>query len=390
MITLDEAFDIVIRQAKILPAETVDLVGAPGRRLAVPVVSDINMPPFRKAAVDGFACRKTDLNRPLTLAGIIAAGKSSTSPLPPASCFKIMTGAPVPDECDTVFMVEQSRVTNDGQVIFTGEGTKTNICEKGEDFGTGETVIDKQTLIKPQHIAILAAVGYTKVPVYKRPVVSVIVTGDELVEPDRQPEGAFIRNSNGWQLIAQITKAGGTARYRGIIADRQEKLKQTIAEASAVSEIIILSGGISKGDYDYVPDALQQLGATISFREIAVQPGKPTLFARLNDTMIFGLPGNPVSTLLQFHFLVAPLIDFITGGNAVDTKELIPMGVTHTRKKAGRQSFFPVRISHGEVFPVPYNGSADIRSFAVADGVVSFGKDQVVLGKGEQVEVFIL
>ncbi|PKP16424.1 MAG: molybdopterin molybdenumtransferase MoeA, partial [Bacteroidetes bacterium HGW-Bacteroidetes-22] len=263
MISLTEAQAIVLQTTQQMPTSQVDLLTSLGRHLAVDVVSDIDMPPFRKAAVDGYACRRSELFCSLSLSGILAAGSDIPKNLPPQSCFKIMTGAQVPEASDCIFMVEQSSLTPDGKVVFTGAHTNSNICMQGEDCRTGEIVVKRNTYIEPQHIAIFASVGYTQVDVYRKPRVAVIVTGDELTEPDKKPEGSHIRNSNGWQLIAQVMKAGAEADYRGIVSDKEASLCEAISRAAATNDIILLTGGVSMGDFDFVPDVLQQLGAAI-------------------------------------------------------------------------------------------------------------------------------
>jgi len=373
-----------------MPTRKVDLLTSLGRYLAEDVISDIDMPPFRKAAVDGYACRRSELFQPLSLSGILPAGGGIPQNLPQHCCYKIMTGARVPEDSDCIFMVEQSELTSDGKIIFTGKETSANICVQGEDCKAGDIVVKRNTFIKPQHIAIFASVGYTQVEVYSKPRVAIIVTGDELTEPDIRPEGSQIRNSNGWQLITQVMSSGGEPDYRGILSDKKETLFEAISKAVTTSEIVLLTGGVSKGDFDFVPEILQTSGAEIHFKEVAVQPGRPTLFAKLRNVAIFGLPGNPVSTLIQFNLLVKPFIQKMMSGSTEENYIYLPMGILHSRKKAGRQSFFPVEISNGEVFPVRYNGSAHIRSFAGADGIVSFEKSELTIAKGQVVKMIPL
>lgn len=390
MISLTEAQQIVVQSTGLMPIEEVDLLLSLGRGLAIDVASDTDMPPFRKAAVDGFACRRVDLTSPLKIIATIAAGDNHDYTLPPGSCCKIMTGARVPAAYDCIFMVEQSRVDDEGFAVFTGNATSMNICEKGEDCLKDEIILRRNTLLEPQHIAILASVGKTRVPVYRQPRVSVIVTGNELVEPGTPVSATTIRNSNGWQLLAQIIKAGAIPDYRGIVADDPALLTHTIRQACEESEIVLLTGGVSMGDFDYVPNVLHQLGARILFREMAVQPGKPTLFAQVGPTAVFGLPGNPVSTLIQFHMLVYGYIQAMMGLSGHERSAVLAMGVDHGRKKSERQSFFPVTIREGMVYPVHYNGSAHIRSFAEADAIASFAPGVLLLGKGDPIKVHFL
>lgn len=387
MITLAQARKIVVDEASLMPVERVTLPEALHRCLAEEVIADMDMPPFRKAAVDGYACRRSDLGQSLKSIGTAAAGKSPFTTLTPGVCLKIMTGAAVPRGADTIIMVEQTTINPDGEVVFHGETSSPNICERGEDCLRGEVLIAKNTLVAPHHIAIMAMAGNHNPLVYKRPRVAVVVTGDELVEPHQIPGETAIRNSNGWQLIAQIAGVGALADYRGIVPDNFALLRDTIRQAADDADLVILTGGVSLGDYDFVPSVLESLGASIIFKEIAVQPGKPTLFARLNQTPVVGLPGNPVSSLVQFKLLVEPMLQVMTGGTGEWNRITLPMGQAHQRKKASRQSFFPIKIINGKAIPIQYNGSAHIRAFAEADGIVSFDIGQTRLEEGEIVAV---
>ncbi|MDD2964661.1 MAG: molybdopterin molybdotransferase MoeA [Bacteroidales bacterium] len=390
MHTLDQAREIVLSQVQLMGVERVQLSESLNRRLAAPILSDMEMPPFRKAAVDGYACLRSDLDKPIRILGVVAAGTYPETRIEEGTCMKIMTGAPVPAGADTIIMVEHAEIQSDGLVRFVSESTSSNICETGEDCHNNEVLVEMGTRVAPHHVAIMAMAGVDRPAVYCRPRVSIVVTGDELVEPGQEVVPSAIRNSNGWQLIAQVEEAGAQPLYHGIVSDHPDELSRVIENALKESDVIVLTGGVSLGDFDFVPLVLKRLGATIAFQELAVQPGKPTLFARLGKALVFGLPGNPVSTLLQFKFLIEPLVETMTGGKGGPEQFFFPMGVSHQRKKPDRQSFFPVSIRNGEVFPVPYNGSAHIRAFASAQGVVSFSIGQTRIEKGDRVVVTLL
>jgi molybdopterin molybdotransferase len=246
-------------------------------------------------------------------------------------------------------------------------------------------VLEKGILIKPQHIAVMASVGYTEVLLAKQPKVGIVSTGDELVEPALIPAPSQIRNSNGHQLVAQIKRAGALPNYIGIAEDSEEVTYNTITKALKENDIVLLTGGVSMGDFDFVPDIMAKAGIDIKFQSIAVQPGKPTLFGTFeNDKYIFGLPGNPVSSYTQFELLVRPLILKLMGISSLPYPIKLPMGAEYKRRKSRRKSFIPVTISpEGKVFPVEYHGSAHIHSYVFADGITSIdiGKERLEIGE---------
>jgi molybdopterin molybdotransferase len=286
-------------------------------------------------------------------------------------------------------MVEEVEELNEKQVRFTAEYTKPNIARFAEDVKVGDVVLTKGQIIEAQHVAILAAVGVSNVTVSAKPVVSILITGDELVETDVIPKHSQIRNSNGHQLYTQVLMAGASPQYGGIVDDTEDATRIAIEGALEKSNIVVLTGGVSMGDFDYVPQVLQRLGVDIMFQTIAVQPGKPTLFGVKGEKLVFGLPGNPVSSLFQFDLLVRPAINHMMG-SVKPTKEIykIPLAKEFKRKRAGRLALVPAMInSIGEVEPINYHGSAHIFALAKATAMIIIpqGVDQVK--KGELVDV---
>ena len=386
MITFEEATALVIGAACPLSVETASLSECLGRVLAADVFADMDMPPFDKSAVDGFACRRQDMYNPLRIIETIAAGKVPVAKIGPNDCARIMTGAMLPQGADIVMMVENTEM--EGEFIrFTGSKPATNICFTAEDIHKDDKVLDSGTQIKPQHIAVLASVGCHLPIVYRKPVIGVISTGDELVEPDELALAGQIRNSNGWQLMAQIQKAGCIAHYFGIANDSPQATEAKIIAAQDTCDIIILTGGVSMGDYDYVPGVIARAGFTTLFHNIAVQPGKPTVFAVKDHTYLFGLPGNPVSAFVQFELLVRLLIEKITGCTETHFMLRMPLGADYERRKSDRKSFLPVKIKFNEVFPVEYHGSAHIHAFIEADGIMSVNIGETEILKGTLVDV---
>lgn len=390
MVSLDFAISKVLEHSKPLShTEQVTLWESLGRVLASDISSDINMPPFNKSAVDGYACRKHDLHNTLKVLEVIPAGQMPTKTVIEGTCSKIMTGAPLPSGADCVIMVEEVEKINETEIRFTGKYSKTNIAKFAEDVKVGDIVLTKGVLIEPQHIAILAAVGVSEVSVNIKPKVSILITGDELVETDVKPELSQIRNSNGHQLYAQVINAGAIPIYGGIVDDTQVATRNAIVYALEKSNIVVLTGGVSMGDFDYVPNVLKDLGVDIMFQTIAVQPGKPTLFGVKGDKLIFGLPGNPVSSLFQFHLLVRTAINLMLGSTKPNSDILkMPLANDYKRKRAERLALVPARINDsGEVEPINYHGSAHIFALAKASAMVIVPLGVDFIKKGEIVDV---
>jgi molybdopterin molybdotransferase len=368
--------------------ERVALTGSLQRILAEDIRSDMDMPPFNKSAVDGYACRRADLAQKLEVIEVVPAGKAPQKTIGQNQCSKVMTGAPVPAGADAVIMVEDVEELDNGLIRYTKDSVKDNVCAVGEDIREGQTVIPAKTRIQPQHIAVMATAGCVNPLVYKRVRVGVISTGDELVEPSVKPGLAQIRNSNAYQLLAQVQKMGAMADYIGIALDTEESTREKIQRAFAANDVVLLTGGVSMGDYDYVPAILNELGVSIQFKSIAVQPGRPTVFGRLGSKFIFGLPGNPVSSFVQFELLVKPLIHKMTGHDFRPLVIRLPMAVQYQRNRSGRLSWLPVRINEqGGIVPLEYHGSAHINALTLADGMISIPIGETILEKGQLVHV---
>jgi molybdopterin molybdotransferase len=223
--------------------------------------------------------------------------------------------------------------------------------------------------------------------VYKRPVVGIISTGDELVEPSETPKLSQIRNSNDTQLMAQVTRTGALSGYFGIARDTEESTNELVSSALEKCDLVLLTGGVSMGDYDYVPGVLKELGIELHFESIAVQPGRPTIFGTANGKYLFGLPGNPVSSFVQFEMLVKPLIFALMGHNYKPVVINLPMAVSYSRRNTRRKTLLPVFLRDNNAFPVEYHGSAHIHSYIFAEGIVAVEIGKTGLEKGEWVDV---
>jgi molybdopterin molybdotransferase len=390
MIGFDDAVRIVRGAARPLGKTTVSLADSCGRVLCDDVVSDIDMPPFDKSAMDGFACRASDLGRPLKVIGEVRAGRPSRAAVSEGECMRIMTGAAVPAGADAVVKVEDT-AENDGEVSVR-EGSYTgNICYRGEDVRAGDTVLSAGTLITPAVTAVLAAVGSDPVPVFRRPVLGVLATGDELVEPVETPAEGMIRNSNSVQLIAQAGRAGFEVRYLGIAGDSPGGIGKAMKDGEGDVDVYIVSGGVSVGDYDYVPTVLEEAGFEMLIGKVAMKPGKPMVFARSDDAYVFGLPGNPVSAFVLFEIFVKDFCYRLEGHEYKPDLRICRLGSPFKRKSAARLVHLPVKVTgEGEANMIEYHGSAHIHAYCEADGIMRVDSGTLEIAEGEPVQVVML
>lgn len=391
MISYEEAYKVVIGRACMLSRETVPLEEARGRVLAEDIVMDMDMPPFDKSAMDGYACREKDLPGPLRVVEIIQAGTVPQKEIGLGECAKIMTGAMVPGGADCVVMVEYCSLDEDGQVRVAGHKGERNICNKGEDLRVGDKILEGGTLLEARHIAMLAMAGYDKPTVIRQPRVGLIATGSELVEPERKPEIGQIRNSNSWQIRAQLEDIGVNVNYYGIIDDVEAKLDKAMKHVLEENDVVLFSGGVSMGDYDFVPNVMARNGLEILFDAIAMQPGKPTTFGEGGGRYCFGLPGNPVSTFLQCEILVKPFLHALMGHAFSPPWRHCILADGFRRKKTGRAAWAPVVcVSEGVVSPVTYHGSAHIAALADAYGFMVVPQGIAALEKGAPIQVWLI
>ncbi len=383
-----------IRQAAVtLGTEPVTLRAACDRVLAQDVLADTNVPPFDKSAMDGYACRRADLHKPLRVITTIHAGTVPTvRRIGPGQCVKIMTGALVPPGADCVIMREFVRVLADHTIQFTGRATAPNICRAGEDIRKGALVLRAGTLLKAPHIATLAMLGCTRPRVYRRARVGILATGSELVPPGHTIHGAAIRDSNSHQLMAQVAAVGAVPRHYGIVKDIENKMVARIRTALRACDLLLITGGVSVGDLDLVPDILKALGFTLVCETVAMKPGKPMLFGtHANGNFCCGLPGNPVSTFVAFELLLKPFLYRLMGHDYRPPVIKATLGARLQRKNTGRREAIPVTFTEaGTVVPVEYHSSAHISALCLADGLVFFPVGVSALKKGALVAVHLL
>jgi molybdopterin molybdotransferase len=395
MLSVAEAQAVVRSRCKPLPPAMTSLEASLGLVLAVDVYADLDMPPYDKAMMDGFAIRCADLANgqgELRMAGEVLAGQTPSSTLGSGQAIRIMTGAPIPPGADAVVMIERTRSLPDDLIQIDDAGMKPgkNILERGREMRSGEKVMPAGTEIRPQEIGLLATVGAAKVSAYPKPTVAVVSTGDELVEAPAQPGPGKIRNSNGPLLAAQVERAGTTARYLGIARDEIESLTALISDGMA-SEILVLSGGVSAGKRDLVPGVLAELGALPHFHKVAMKPGKPVFFGSRDDKLIFGLPGNPVSAFVCFELFVRPAIRALAGHTAVAPHTVDGELVEAFMHSSDRPTYHPVWLDAAAagwtVRPVPWFGSPDLRALSRANALALLPAGEHHFAVGERISV---
>ncbi len=384
MFEYKDALNLILSSATVLPNEKVELRNSLKRVLATDVFHDMDMPPFNKSAMDGFACRRSELNNILEVVETIYAGKKPEKKIGNNQCYKIMTGAVVPDQADCVFKQEDAEFPAADKVICTNPATTNNISYQGEDVKTGDKILDKSTLITPRHLPVLAGAGVTNPEVFKQPSISFFATGTELVDPDNKPLWYQIRNSNSSQLLAQLAEIGLYANYGGILKDEMVQIQSKVEEAFQINDVVILTGGVSVGEYDLIPEILNNLGFETLIRATEIKPGKPMSFARKRNKFCFGLSGNPVSSFVQFELYVKPFLYSLMGHEFQPVILKLPLGVDYAQKKADRINFIPANINaEMEIVPVEFHGSAHINALSGANFLLEVPKGINSIKKGE-------
>ena len=378
----DEALKVVLDHAAHVATPTEDeqeLLACAGRVLAETVKADRDQPPFARSTRDGFAVHAEDEGAELRVVGQVKAGDWwAGEPLGRGCAISIMTGAPLPAGADSVVMVEH--VVRSGDVIRLVEGRSVksgeNVVTRGSEARAGDVALAVGSVMDAAKIALAAACGRAQLRVFARPSVAIVATGDELVEVGEVPKEAQIRNSNSYALAALVMKAGGEAVRMPIARDRREDLAAVLRAARAF-DLMILSGGVSMGEYDLVEEALAEMGAEFFFTSVRMQPGKPVVFGMLPATsefparFFFGLPGNPISTEVTFHCFVEPLLRAMSGAEVMGPRFVQATLSEDVAGKAGLMRLLPARLTTDRVRPevrvVGWQGSGDLAANARAN-----------------------
>lgn len=385
MIPLDEAFrrlDAAL-ESRTLPTETVPLDQARGRFLAGDVMSRLDLPPFDKSAVDGYALLENDYDRDeYELLETVAAGRPGKAELRAGTTVKVMTGAPLPAGTGRVVMVEDT-VEQAGSVKIQRPSKDANLCRRAEDVRAGQVILTKGRQVGVLETANLVGCGVTEVEAVVQPRVSIICTGDEIVDRPDLLEPGKIMNSNGPLLGGLSREHGLNVVCQGWVPDDPAALEKTLDQGLSEADIVILTGGVSAGQFDYVPEVMKRLGITIHFDRLAVKPGKPTTFATGPQTVVFGLPGNPVAVYLMFRLMVLRAVRRLSGAPVPDSRFAVPLASDFRRGAGVRMEYVPARLTPlGAAERIAYHGSAHLTALMQADGffIVPLGVTEIPAG----------
>jgi molybdopterin molybdotransferase len=391
-LTFQEAREVVMRELRaaraLPPVETVRLDQADGRVLAEDVTADRDTPALARSVRDGFAVRAADVPGTLAVIGEVRAGEQFSGVVGAGQAVEIMTGAPVPSGADAVVMVEHTRRENGAVVVEGAAEPRQFINLQGCEAPAGAVVLRAGMRLDYTGIAALAAFGRTAVQVYRRPVVAILPTGDEIVDVAETPAPFQVRNSNACSLAAQVERAGGVARVLPVARDTLEHTRESI-EHGLESDLLLLSGGVSAGKYDVVEPVLAALGAHFFFDRVLIQPGQPLVFGTAKQRFFFGLPGNPSSTMVTFEIFARAALELL--GGAEESELHMPFArLTHDfRHRAGLTRFLPALLSHdgAQVTPVEWHGSGDVPALARANAYLVTDPERPEYPRGEWIRV---
>lgn len=402
MLSVKEAQEKVINSTVAKKTVKVPIIESLHMVLAEDIVSHDDIPAYDNSAVDGFAVKYVDIigaekNYPVKLKLLkddIPAGKIPENAIESGMCIQIMTGAPLPQGCNCVVMKEDVLKEGRDVLIFKECRQGENIRFKGEDIKKDDVVLRTGKKIFPADIGIMASTGTDMVSVYKPPVVGILPTGDELIGINEELGLGKVRDSNSYSLSAQIIETGAAYKNYGIVKDDKELIRNSILSALDECDILLLTGGVSVGDYDYVREILDSIGAEFVFWRVNQKPGKPMAFLTYKDKFIFGLPGNPVSVMVCFEFYVRPLIKLFTGDSELLRKKILAKASDDFSHKFGRTDFIRAIIEFredGTYFKsTGMQGSGILMSMSEADGLAILPESAGNIEKDTEIEVFLL
>jgi len=401
MIRVSEARTIVLDNVKPLGSEVVALDKCLFRVLAQPVTARRHVPPQDNSAMDGFALTAAETGgateeapASLPIIRTIPAGDRAGAPVEKEQAVRIMTGAPVPDGIDTVVQVEQTRV--EAEVLYLKEPLKAgaNIRRAGEDIKEGEELFPAGRPLRPADLGLVASQGIAQLRVFRRPEVAILATGDEVVSLGEVPHEAQIYSSNSHALTALVKECGAIPRQLGIAHDDPDHLA-TMIEEGLESDVLVTTGGISMGDYDYLKDVFGHVGVDVLFWKVAQKPGKPMTFGVRNGKAVFALPGNPVSATLSFELYVRPALRKMMGHTRLFRPTVRAVLEQDVKKKPGRRNFIRGIVERKEdgilyAHTTGEQGSGILRSMSAANGVIILPEDAEGAKAGERVEVYLI
>ena len=401
MIPVSEAIQIVLDQTPQIPTEKVALEHAVGRVLAEDIFADTDLPPFDRSQMDGYAVRAEDVAETparLKIVGESAAGRGWHNQINAGEAVRIMTGAPVPAGADSVQQVELTRELENDDVVEILEKVVAgrSVVKRGAEINRGQQVLHAGEQIHAGMVALLASFGYAEVNVGRRPRVAVLATGSELVAVDQNPGDDQIRDSNNFSIAAYAESAGALVERLPLAGDDMDQLQQQVSSAAERSDIVITSGGVSVGRYDFTKTALKELRAECFFERVALRPGKPTVFARLPaGAFIFGLPGNPVSVAVTFNLFARAAILKMQGAGETNLRTSIAVLAKPAKGAKERESYLPAQVETNDAgqlmtTPLAWGGSSDFVAFARATALIVIPKDTGVVQPGTAVPILHL
>ena len=395
-----EAQEMVLSCVQPVGVEKVPLLEALHRVTAEEVIAQRHIPLDDNSAMDGYAVRHVDVvgatrDQPAVLAvlEILPAGKRPQHCLAPGTAVKIMTGAPLPEDADTVVQIEHTDGSDTRVQIYRAPHLGSNLRRRGEDIRQGECVLAAQTLLRPAELGVLASVGKAQVLVYQRPRVAILATGDEIIDPGEPDTQGKIINSNSYTLAGQIAEAGGSPVLLGVAPDERTIMSQRIASGLR-ADVLITSGGVSVGSFDYVRECLDAFGFQAHFWTVAVRPGSPATFGMVGHVPVFSLPGNPVASMVTFELFVRPALRKMTGRPDLFRPRLDAMLQDAVEKRRGVRTLLRgvLRQDDGQttVTTTGPQGSGILRSMSLANCLIDLPEDTEHLQSGATVQVMLL
>jgi len=395
MLSFQQARQTILDHVTPIGVERISLLDAGERIVAEDIIAPWNLPVWDNSAMDGFAVRQSDCPNggTLTISGYIPAGGYSTDPVQPGTAVRIMTGAPIPPGADAVVPFEETSEEGDQVTIRGAVKVGDHIRFKGEDISEGENILTAGSLLRPAEIGLLATFNKVVVPVYRRPRVAILATGDELVEPGTPPSSHQIVNCNSFAVAAALKEIGAEPVLLGIARDNRESHLQKIKEGLK-ADALITSAGVSAGDRDLVRDILEELGVKSVFWKIDIKPGRPTAFAMCGDKPVFSLPGNPVSTMITFEEFVKPALLKMMGHHRVLHPTVRATLKDHVKKKSGRTQFMRVFVTNNNGhYTASTSGDQNtgiLKTMIRANGLAILPAAPDQIAAGTQVEVQLI
>lgn len=402
-VRVDEAQTLVLDCVQPGAVEKVSLLDALHRVIAEDVTAPRHIPPHDNSAMDGYAVQHRDVNGAtqdnpagLKVLQVLPAGLMPEHVVAPGTAIKIMTGAPMPDGADTVVQVEDTNASDTDVAIYKAPKAGSNLRRRGEDIEAGDSIMAPQTWLRPAELGVLASIGKSQAMVYQRPRVAILATGDEIADLDDPDPHSKIINSNSYTIAGQVTEAGGVPVLLGVAKDTREEISQRIA-SGLQADVLITSGGVSAGDFDYVRDCLDDAGFVTEFLTVSMRPGSPVTFGTVNGVPVFSLPGNPVASMVTFELFVRPALLKMQGHTDLFRATIQATLEDEVRKRQGVRTFLrgvltpPKRPEeNATVTTTGPQGSGILRSMSLANGLIDIPEDVERLQPGDTVQVLPL